>query len=380
MFDIFDKKSMHGSRLIVPIVFFLFIAAVSLCLIFLPQDDHLALEKRDRAQFPKLTAQAFFDGTWESRFETWIADAMPGRNFFMALNAYGERALKGDYFGDIYRDQAGNLLEAPFGFDEVSLSKNLAAIAGFADKIDVPVYLLVPPTAGYADRNHLPERVWKTYYDESFMNTVVGTLGKSVTNIDLLDAFSSRDDYLFYSTDHHWNAQGAYTAYRAICGALGLQALEPSDFDITTYSGFVGTNYSRSALYLKSPDTIELWKAPCSVSIWFSDTNQTHDSLFFKDYLDDADMYPVYLDGNHGLSVVENLDNDTGKVVMLIKDSYANSVVPLLIANYDRIVVVDIRNYKLEASKLIDTYGVTEVIVFQSVEHLISDTNLLWIR
>ena len=381
MFDIFEKKKNEDRRKsIVPILFFAFIAVVGICLAFFHPAKYLELEKRDRKEFPDFSMQAFFSGQWGKNFEEWIADAMPGRDFFMALNAYAGRLLKGNYTGEIYVDQAGNLIEAPVPYDEASLEKNLAAITNFSQNTDIPVYLMVPPTAGYTAKDRLPARIWETYYDEAFMQNVSQQVEGSLEIIDLLKPFSFSDQQLFYQTDHHWNVNGIYLAYTSICDRLGLDKLTPDEYQITRYEGFRGTTYSRSALYLHKPDTLELWQPPCSVSVWFSDTNQTYDSLFFTEYLDDADMYPVYLDSNHGLTVVDNLDKNTGEVLMLVKDSYANSLVPLLIAHYDKIVMVDVRNYKPAISELLDEYGVTQIIVLQSVEHLITDTNLLWIR
>ena len=52
--------------------------------------------------------------------------------------------------------------------------------------------------------------------------------------------------------------------------------------------------------------------------------------MFFKEHLEELDKYPVFLDGNHNFERIVNNDNDDGKKVLVIKDSYAHCFVPFM--------------------------------------------------
>jgi len=127
-------------------------------------------------------------------------------------------------------------------------------------------------------------------------------------------------------------------------------------------------------------DTVELWQPPCAVRVTFSDEDTAYDSLFFKDGLDTGDKYPVFLDGNHPLTTIENLDKREGDTLLIIKDSYANSLAPLLISHYKRIILVDLRYYRQGVSELVSNNGIRDVLVVYSAENIVADSNIMWLR
>ena len=81
------------------------------------------------------------------------------------------------------------------------------------------------------------------------------------------------------------------------------------------------------------------------------------------DKLEVYDKYAMFLHGNNGLSRVEG--SGTGKI-LVIKDSYANSFVPYLTANYATIDVVDFRNYNYGLDQLIAANDYDQILVLYS--------------
>jgi hypothetical protein len=222
----------------------------------------------------------------------------------------------------------------------------------------------------------------------------------------------------FYRTDRHWNAHGAYLAYTQLCGYLGIVPNAPEYFSVSSYENFYGTAYSSSGLWLTKPDAIELWSPPDQVEVTFSDREGVFGSLFFRERLDAMDKYPVFLDGNHPLTTIANLSragrdagsgaaggvavgtagSDTtgeaglsaasgaeaarrsGRTLLVVKDSFANSIAPLLIAHYDKMLLVDLRYYRQSVSELIGAQGVDDVLFIYSANNLAGDQDLLWLR
>ena len=83
-----------------------------------------------------------------------------------------------------------------------------------------------------------------------------------------VDAYSKleahKDEYLYFRSDHHWTALGAYYAYTAFCESAGLKAEPLSKFESGEYTGFLGSLYSAIKAYPQSqaladnPDTVQL--------------------------------------------------------------------------------------------------------------------------
>ncbi len=74
------------------------------------------------------------------------------------------------------------------------------------------------------------------------------------------------------------------------------------------------------------------------------DMRKSADSCYEESYLDTKNKYGFFLDDNHALVEIET-DYHNGKTLFVIKDSYANCFVPLLIPHYERIYVMDLRYF-----------------------------------
>ena len=165
---------------------------------------------------------------------------------------------------------------------------------------------------------------------------------------------------------------------------MGFEPVPESGFSKEKEEGFYGTSYSKSALWMLSSDSIELWSAKNqpkdSVTIEISDGSdkKTGKSYFFREQLENDDKYPVFLDGNHSLVRIKNKDAKGGKIVV-IKDSYAHTLVPFLSLNYSEIIMVDLRYYKKEVSALAESENADAVLVLYSLSNLSEDTNLSYL-
>ena len=97
--------------------------------------------------------------------------------------------------------------------------------------------------------------------------------------------------------------------------------------------------------------------------------------MFVSSALDTKDKYTVFFGGNHPLVTLKTTAN-TGKVLLLFKDSYANCFVQFLIPYYDQIVMVDPRYYYDNADQLITQRAVTDVLFLYKDSTFIADTAL----
>ena len=82
--------------------------------------------------------------------------------------------------------------------------------------------------------------------------------------------------------------------------------------------------------------------------------------------------------GQQALGVVKTGNTDKPKL-LLIRDSYSDSLVPFLTPHFSEIHLIDLRYYKLSASQYIADKGIDQALVLYSVPNFVSDANLVWL-
>lgn len=350
--------------------------AVPLYWLLCPRKTFSEAERRYLAEPPRLSAQSLKNWAFDDAVETYLADQLPGRDALVGLDAYTVLLSGRQVSRDVWRDRAGYLVEAPVQAAPEQIDKRMKRIAALGEKTGLPVYVLAVPSTGYVRRGTLPKALAALYHDDELLERVADTPG--VTVVPLEETFLQQGQGWYYRTDHHWTGAGAYAACRLFMEAAGRQALSYDRYYHHTVAGYVGSTRSRSALWLTKPDTLtmdEPMDTPVTVS--FSDDEQVYGSLFFLDHLGEYDWYPLFLDGNHPVTVVENgrapADAPT---LLMVKDSFGNTLAPLLVPSYGKIVLVDPRYYRGSVAELCAEHGADEVLFCYSLERICTDLNL----
>ena len=135
-------------QLLTVLLFCGFLGIMGTLYVILPEQDFSQREKRYLAEKPELTARTLFSGDWGEETETYLADHMPARDFFVGLNAYFEKFTGRVKTGDIWC-VGDRLLEAPKAMDPEAIEKNMGAIAALSGKAEIPVDLMIVPSAGW---------------------------------------------------------------------------------------------------------------------------------------------------------------------------------------------------------------------------------------
>ena len=362
-------------------VFCLFIAVFAVLFFVLPKSDFSELEKRKLAEFPELSLTTLADGSFQKSLDTYLSDHMPARNFFVGLDAAYDLASGRNGENGIYLGSDNYLVPKPSEQSEL-LDKNAGFIKEYADLSDCPVYATLIPSSGFVNADKLP-LLHAQYRDDELISGFTKKLGDNVTFIDVVKTLQEKADseHLYYRTDHHWTALGAYECYRALGDKMGYKPLEKDSFSVETHDGFYGTSYAKAALWTLAPDSLELWSdksmTPGSVSVEIADgkDKKTSDSYFFPDQLQNDDKYPVYLDGNHALETITN-SQATGGTLVVVKDSYAHTIVPFLSRHYKKIIMADLRYYKNDISAITEKENAEGVLILYSLDNMSTDNNL----
>ena len=366
------------------IVFCGFIFAMMILFIALPKNEYSSSEKRVLEQAPEFTYEKLLTGDFRTRFEKFLADQTAGRNTWVGLAAYYQLGTGNNGANGVYKCSDGYLINDPE--DMSGLMRNIGFIEEFAEHIDVPTTVLIAPSTGYICSDNLPA-VHKPYSDDEYFEKIAQALG-SATFVDVREDFKSEyadGRQLYYKTDHHWTAYGAYTAYRALASELGYEANGVDTYDITSYPGFYGTTYSSSGFWLNKPDDIEVWDNKGNdggLSVAITDNGETYsqDDMFYYDHLSEDDKYPVYLDGNHPYTVIKNANASSDEKLLIVKDSFAHSLTPFIADHYAEIIMVDMRYYANPLPELVKSEGIDRVLFVYSIDNLATDDKIAFIE
>ncbi len=349
-----------------------FLCLMLLLFVFSPKDTYSQQEKRYLAEFPTLTWEHLTSGEFSQDLESYLADHMPGRDFFVGLNAYADLLTGKQVAADIYVTTDGCLVESPTVWDEATAQKNMDAINRFSASIAGEASLMLVPSAGWLSADTIAHPGFP-YTDTQMIESIYSMTDPSMATIDLCKIYQDREG-IYYRTDHHWTSKGAYLAYAAYC----RDAKPQSDFHIETVQGFQGSTYSRSALWLTAPEPLELWYGSQGIAVSNADTNEVHDGPFYVNRLEEADKYPVFLDGNHSLVRLHN-PAGSGKL-LVVRDSYGSCLGPFLAENYEEVILVDLRYYKQPVTQLMEAEGITDVLICYSLNNFMTDANIIWLR
>ncbi len=350
--------------------------------LLLPDRDRSDVENRTLAQFPEFSWEDLKDGSFTKGVEEYFADQFPLRDQWTGLKARAEQVLGKREFNGVYL--CGDALIAKVEPPKDGLEeKNLSYVSRLAESAEVPVYLGLIPSAAEIWRDRLP-RGAESWDQAAFIARAAELEG--VEPIDFLTALRDHAgertwEGIFYRTDHHWTTLGAYYGYAALMEALGRggEVPEPEAVrarDLPVSNGFQGTLYSQSGIHWLEPDSIEFWveESGLTVTSW-RDGTPKEAGLYDWDYLGKKDKYSAFLGGNQPLCVIQNPEGE-GKL-LVIRDSYADSLAPFLALRFEEVHLLDPRYYRYSAAKYAEDKGLDAIAVVYSVPNFITDRNLV---
>lgn len=360
----------------------LFILGVVLLNVSTPDRAFSDSENRVLAQKPEFTFAGLFSGTYTEDYEKYLSDQFSMKDFWMGVKTGLEERIGKQEYNGVYLGGDGYLLQGYQHPDEESLQDKIKAYNSFQKLTpEVNKYFMLVPTATEVYKDHLPPYAPVDSQME-LINRVTQALDEKIKVVDVSDTLlSHKNEELFYKTDHHWRTIGAYYAYRKFMKQTGEEPLAERDFMAESAAAdFYGSLYSKSGIKNISPDSIHLYhpKQPKESRMEYTDAEgkvQTHHSLYFPENLKKKDKYTVFLNGNHPLVKIST-DGVPKKKLLIIKDSYANTLIPFLTNHYSEIFVVDLRFYGDNLTELMQKNQLNEMLFLYNVNTFTEDASV----
>lgn len=236
------------------------------------------------------------------------------------------------------------------------------------------VYTLVVPTsidielndAIRKDINSSDQKKALEYFNSSFKNTT------AVTGI-YENLRNHRTEYLYFRTDHHWTALGAYYAYEQFIYTKGVDPVSINKYNVLSFDGFLGSFYAsteQSPVLAKTPDTVIAYEPFNEVSFKITQKDGT---TFNWKVIADANnyapsmKYAAFIGADQPYSVIENLDNSDGETCLVIKDSFGNAFIPFLIPHYKTIHIIDPRYSEVTLSEFSGQKQIDDIVFISNI-------------
>lgn len=345
---------------VVSIIIFIFLALF----IVTPKKEFSEIENRYLKDFDVKDMNGYF------------SDHFPFRSRFVIIKnnievLMGKNLINGIYVGD------DDYLIPQFVRNENRdyLIKSINKFVENRDNVDV---MIVPDSIGVnGDKisNLLPDS------QEDEIEYIYSKL-ENTNNIKVLDSLRDNNSksQMYYKTDHHWTSYGAFTAYQKYFNDKGKVPLNIDDFNEKKVSDeFLGTS-SSLALGLAKEEEMFILEKDNSLKVNYVYEEKVTNSLYNYDYLEKKDKYAMFLDNNHGLITIENMEINDNSNVLIIKNSYANCFVPFMVNHYQNIHIIDLRYFGGSVSDYVGENKIDNILILYNLNNFYSDMSIIKLK
>ena len=331
------------------------------------------VENRKLSEKVEFSVEGFLDGSFQKDYETYVNDQFIQRDLWIDIKSRGEFALgKIENNGIIYGED-DFLFDKFTKVDEGRVKANTDAINIFAEKHKGKVSLMLIPNSYEIYNEKLPTGS-PVINQEEAINNIYNSI-KNVKEIRVYDELEeNKDEYIYYRTDHHWTTKGAYIAYEKYMKSIDEISVPIEENDQIILDDFYGTYFSKAKPFNISGDSLTYYEMD-NRTMQIGD--KTFKTLYDLSKADIRDKYSLFLNGNNGLTVIENNNLDNNKKILVVKDSFANSFIPFLTENFEEIHVIDLRHYQQNFNDYVDNNNFDEILALYNYQNFATDVNLL---
>ncbi len=328
------------------IVMGIFVFGFALLCLFLPKPDYLDSERRAPAPFPALTLDSvtkdgneYGDSFMKHFDDNYAPDNFPFRDTFRSLKGavvnyvFRQRDKDGIFMAD------GYVAEMQETIDEASLAHAAERLRYIYERYlkdkGIRPYLSVIPDKAYflAAPNGYPSMDYDAFINKLLESTPFAQY------IDITDSLSIED---YYKTDTHWRQERLPHVAALLVNGMGgnyTGTYESHTLDhpfYGVYSGRVGRPVPPESLSYLTHATMD------SITV-FDHENNKQIALYDMAKATGKDPYDIFLSGELSMVTIENPEAKTDRELIVFRDSFGRSLIPLLTEDYKKITAIDIR-------------------------------------
>ena len=359
------------------IVFLAFIFAFFILNTALPDREFSEQENRSLQQRPAFSFDELFSGQYTKDFEAYTTDQFTLRDEWITLKAASELALGKRQNNGMFLCDGGTIIEPYEAPEDGKLEANMEALNKLVANTDADVYFALIPGKSDIWAHMLPQNAPRD--SEKAAIDYCYSLSDAV-NVDIYGKLEEHSgEYIYYRTDHHWTTLGAYYGFSALAESMGLDCPDISEYGWreTVSEEFYGTSWSSSGFSWVEPDSMEIFVTePEGLEITnYPQGSPVEGQLYDWSRLEVKDKYSFFYGGNTPLLEIETGVEDAPSLLIL-RDSYMDSLSPFLLESYSRIHILDLRYYRASLSDYIAQNGFDDVLVCYSIDNFSTDSNI----
>lgn len=340
-------------------------------------------EKRELAPFPKTNVKTITKAKFQSGLDNFLNDHVVFRDQFIYTTTMVDKLMGRAEKADVYFGKDGYLIEKSIKAKPAKIKENVKYLSTFVNMAaegigskNVKVVLIpnkenvltdkMPKYAPTSDDNiKMKSMLWDALKDKNMLVDLTKDLKKH------------KDEYIYYKTDHHWTSLGAKYGYETMMDAMGEKNLKGEKPQVVA-DDFLGTTYNKIH-YAPQKDLITKYNIKTAEE---SQVECEEDSditdLYYEKALKKEDKYEYFMGGNFGVLKIHT-GCKNGKTLVLIKDSFANCIVPFMTNNYENIVMVDPRYLGGSIMDALSDIGkIDKMVVLFNEEKFMNNTDL-WV-
>jgi hypothetical protein len=365
----------------IALIFFTAIIILALLVIIMPKSTFSYIENRSLSTFPKVNFTTIENKKAMDGIENYVSDHFPARVFWVKTKSAFEIAIGKREINDVYISKERFMQKITDADDEV-INGNINGINTFADRYDLPVYIMLAPTAAGIYTENIPFDA-PNLDQKNYIANIYNLLDEKVTPIEVFDdLYSQKDDYIYYRTDHHWTTKGAFIAYENAAEKMGFLPLSIEQFNIENAADdFYGSLYSKVLYDNIKADTVDIYHSQTGekvtrVDVFTSlDTAPTElEDVYYRNFLEEKNNYGVFFGGDRPYISIKSTSE--GGKILVIKDSYANCFVPFLTEHFSEVVMLDMRYINISLDEFLDMSEFESVLFLYNTVSFNTDNNL----
>lgn len=354
--------------------FVIMLTLIILCDTFSPVRSFSELENRYLKNKPRFSLKSYLQGTYSKKYEDYVSDQFINRDAWISLKSRCEYALGKIENNNIIYGENDFLFEKTTEVNERRINSNVNAINKFADKVNSKVAVMIAPNSHCIYKEYLPDH-------SPIINSekVIGEIYDKIHGAEKINVIESmnlkkNEKLLYYKTDHHWTSEGAYTAYSEYIKTIGKNPVSLQKMQKHSVYDFLGTYYSKAKPYKYEADIIEFYDVS---DVEMKIDNKTYNTLYDISKLHEKDKYSVFLYGNNPLTIIKNKNYVNEDKLLVVKDSYANSMIPFLTADFQEIHVIDLRSFQNKVSDYAEEVGFSNILILYNLDNFMRDADII---
>lgn len=288
---------------------------------------------------PELRMELVADGTFMERFEDYALDQFPFRDQLRSLKAWiSQKIFRRADNHEIYVSD-GYAVKMEYPLNEASVEHATDKFAKIYEKYlkaqGCRIYSAVIP-----DKNFfLAEQSGHLSMNYERLFSKVQEAMPYAEWIDLTEVLDITD---YYDTDIHWRQEKLTDVAEKVGDVMGIPTADAYETK-TLENKFYGVYFGQSALNLPGEQLSYLTNPVLEqCSVYNYETGETT-GIYDGKKAEGDDPYELFLSGPVSLLRIDNPSAETDRDLIVFRDSFGSSLIPLLAEDYRTITLVDIR-------------------------------------